>query len=151
MATKNQVKDWKKWKKILTSLKKSWHLRSLCTVIWDFDILYYLAMLCFAISYSVNYLLEWAVPNCRSKYTTLGTQLSFIWLRFNRPTYPLCSSVWFQELLPVLLWNIWKAMSQLHVLKFSRFWSIFQLTLCQRQPQHCTSDLKMTSLKMRQI
>ena len=44
-------------KKILTFLKISCNLPSLCTVIWGFDILYYFPLLCFAISYLVNYLL----------------------------------------------------------------------------------------------
>ena len=52
-----------KMEKSLTSFKISCNLGSLCTVIWDFDILYYLTMLCFAISYSVNYLLlQYQIP-----------------------------------------------------------------------------------------
>ena len=98
-----------------TSLKKSWHLRSLYTAILDFDILYYLAMLCLAINYSVNYLLY------RQLITSLLKQLvdfvSLQWKEGGKAFFWLVAIIFFLcgPLLPwdIFLWFVFQ--SSLHI------------------------------------
>ena len=86
----NHVKDWTKWKKIL-----SCNLFSFCTVIWGFDTLQYFIILYFAKYHSVNYLLfvsfcSILLKNIFAENTIFETVCTFAILgqNFNKHFFP---------------------------------------------------------------
>ena len=106
--------------KVMFVLKTSSNLHSLCSVIWDFDILYYFPLICFATSHLINYLLH-SNTNLKKLCAVLKPILNIL---FNLAELKRCARIHLSSLVTIP-WQ-WRTIS--------RIWSLVRATGSSSQP-----------------